>query len=388
MKVQKKDENPILLSYANGGCGCLMLLIAIVYFPLGLLLVTGVLKEVPAFIRGQDIPGVDLPMWGYLANGLISALWFGGAYLVSVRKWWGFIILYLATGAFIGIDVSLGAPLLNRLILLVWPTLLVILYWAPWRKGFETAARMEEQRGNNRIPLRDIRQKPQRSQQRGTITTIRAEDLLPYQQPAGVAQAIERIEQMRIRGDILGLLNAKVNSVRWEDNDAALKALDTFESTAILPELVEAFNVNDEGVREAAAGLLGRTHDARAFQPLLEALNDPSGKVRGGSAYHLGGFGDRRAVKALLDCLSDPDPYVRMGAAKSLGELGDLRAVDPLIAALDDIDHFALFAAVVALGDLGDPRARRPLQDVLPRASGDTSLYSVIINALGKLDRD
>ena len=123
-----------------------------------------------------------------------------------------------------------------------------------------------------------MREKPQSRPEPGRITTIRAEDLPPYRPPAGTAAALAQIAKMKTERNIQGLLYAKANSLGWEDNDAAAKALNAFDLLEIVPELIEALSVGNEKVREDAANMLGRSHDARAIRPLLDALIDPSEK--------------------------------------------------------------------------------------------------------------
>lgn len=386
MKLKGDPESPAL-SYVNGGCGCVMLLGALLFIPMGLLLVTGILKNIPAWLQGQGLPGVTLPTWGYLVTGLICALGLLGAYGVNLKKWWGLVGIFLATFAFIGLDVAMGARLQDRLLPLVWPVLITILFMAPWKK--KTTLKPAAPAIDHRLPA-VMKEQPLPRPQPGRITTIRAEDLPPYRPPAGTAAALAQITKMKNERNIRGLLHAKANCLGWEDSDAAVKALDTFPLPEIVPELIDALGDDSEAVREDVANMLGRSQDARAFRPLLEALTDPSAKVRGGSAYHIGGFHNPRAVEPLIKCLNDSDPYVRMSAAKSLGELGNPAAVDLLIRQLKDSDQMPAMAAAMALGNLGDQRARQPLVDLLKgqweSLRSDTPLYSAAMQALNKLD--
>lgn len=391
----KGDPNGGLLGFVNGGCGCLMMLVTLIYIPVGLLLVTGVLKAVPRWIQAEDLPGIQLPFWGYLVTGLICAVGLVGSYGINRRRWWGILFIFLATFAFIGLDVSLGFRWQDRLYYLIWPALISVLLWAPWKKGTASPRASPElviegdPEVDYRFPL-VLEEQPRRPLKTGTITPIRAEDLPPYIPPAGTAAARAQIERMKASGDILGLLHARANSLGWEDGDAAARALGSFDPPQIVPALIAALDDEQDAVRAEAANRLGSSRDARAFRPLLAALSDPAGNVRGGSASHLGGFGDLRAVQPLIGCLDDPDPYVRMAAAKSLGELGDVSAVEPLIRRLEDGDQAAAVAAAMALGELGDRRARQPLVDLLKRLweslRSDTPLYGAAMQALDRLD--
>lgn len=388
MKLKGDPDSPGL-GYINGGCGCIMLAGTLIYIPMGLLLVTGILKDIPAWLQGQNIPGLELPVWGYLVTGLICALGLLGTVGVNLKKWWGLLGIYLATLAFIGLDVMMGARPQNRLWMLVWPVLITILLWAPWKKK---AAPLTAGQEIDHRPPAILREQPRPRQEPGKITTIRAEDLPSYRPPAGTAAALAQIARMKTEGNIQGLLYAKANSLGHEDNNAASKALSAFDLPEIVPDLIEALGADSDDVREEVVNMLGRSSDARAFRPLLDALADPSGKVRGGSAYHLGGFHNKRAVEPLIKCLVDTDPYVRMGAAKSLGELGDPSAVDPLIRQLQDTDVMAAMAAAMGLGNIGDLRARQPLVNLLkhqwdaPRSFAP--LYNAAMQALQQLDKE
>jgi HEAT repeat protein len=116
----------------------------------------------------------------------------------------------------------------------------------------------------------------------------------------------------------------------------------------------------DEGVRQAAAEVLGKIGDPRAVEPLIAALKDAEWRVRAAAAYALGKIKDPRAVEPLIAALKNES---RAAAAYALGEIKDPRAVEPLIAALKDKDVRA--SAAEALGKIGDPRAVEPLIDAL-----------------------
>ncbi len=105
--------------------------------------------------------------------------------------------------------------------------------------------------------------------------------------------------------------------------------------TPAVDPLVTILGVGGAGVRQAAAGALGRIGDPRAIEPLVAALADYYAHVREAAATALGQIGDPRAVAPLVAALRDTYPEVRQAAAEALGGLGGA-AVGPLIAVFDD----------------------------------------------------
>jgi len=90
-------------------------------------------------------------------------------------------------------------------------------------------------------------------------------------------------------------------------------------------------------VREAAAGALWHTADARAFPALLTALTDEDQRVRQAVAQTLGNRAGNDEVPVLIRALKDEDARVRRGArqaleivrARSQGTTTNLRPLPP-----------------------------------------------------------
>ena len=106
------------------------------------------------------------------------------------------------------------------------------------------------------------------------------------------------------------------------------------------------------------AEAMGKLGDPRAIEPLINALDINDFDVREAAAEALERLA---AVDPLITALCHDSWFVRKAASEALGKLGNPRAVAPLIAALDDQSFDVRESAVEALGRLGDPRAVEPL---------------------------
>lgn len=90
------------------------------------------------------------------------------------------------------------------------------------------------------------------------------------------------------------------------------------------------------------------------------------------------------AVAALLPLLSADSPGQRAAAATLLGRLADRRAFAPLLAALDDVDETVVAAAATSVAVFADPVSLPPLFDLLSHP-GATVRQAVVaaINTMG-----
>ena len=130
--------------------------------------------------------------------------------------------------------------------------------------------------------------------------------------------------------------------------------VETLKARKDIKGLIKALRYRkDEGVRQAAAEVLGKIGDPRAVEPLIAALKDAEWIVREAAAKALGKIGDTRAVEPLIAALKDQNSWARAAAAESLGKIGDPRAVELLIATLKDKDSGVRKAAAKALDHLG-----------------------------------
>ena len=145
--------------------------------------------------------------------------------------------------------------------------------------------------------------------------------------------------------------------------------------------LILGLKHKDPVVRLNATTALGKTKDARAFEPLIAALKDEKYSVRRNAADALVSIGPP-AVEPLIAALKDKDSSVRSGAAGALGKIKDARAVEPLIAALKDENSNVRSDAADALVSIGIPAVKS-----LIAALKDENSYvrSGAAGALGKI---
>ncbi len=102
---------------------------------------------------------------------------------------------------------------------------------------------------------------------------------------------------------------------------------------------------------------MGWLNDPRAVEPLIAALKDTNLGVRQNAAGALGRIKDPRAVEPLIAALQDTNANVRHNAMVGLAEIQDPRAIQPLTAALQDSDPKNREVAAQALRRIGGPGA-------------------------------
>ena len=129
--------------------------------------------------------------------------------------------------------------------------------------------------------------------------------------------------------------------------------------------LLAALPDEDQDVRAAVAGALGRLGGSRAVDPLMAALEDGYAAVREAAAGALSRIG-RPAVAPLIGALKDPDGALRKGASEALVGMG-APAIEPLVRALDDAQLRVIAGTI--LGRIGDRSAVEPLIALLNEAS-------------------
>lgn len=122
---------------------------------------------------------------------------------------------------------------------------------------------------------------------------------------------------------------------------------------AAVPMLTAALAPGDACVRQTAARLLGRSHNATAVRALATAIRDPDPSTRELAALGLGLSEDPAGYDPLVSALSDTAATVRAASATALGRLGDHRATAVLVPLLSRDRAPAVRRAVAyALGSL------------------------------------
>ncbi|MFA5058670.1 MAG: HEAT repeat domain-containing protein, partial [Opitutaceae bacterium] len=119
-----------------------------------------------------------------------------------------------------------------------------------------------------------------------------------------------------------------------------------------LKPLLACLDDEDSGIRQRAAGALGKLGDRQAVEPLIKCLKDDDASVQQSAATALGLLGDRQAVDPLIDAFPNADPLVKQSIAEALGLLGDAKAVDVLTGILKDEDAYLRQACAQALSKL------------------------------------
>jgi len=180
------------------------------------------------------------------------------------------------------------------------------------------------------------------------------------------------IEKLRRKGDVKGIIRAKIHTRDPRVRDNAERALRGMTDPRSVEALVAAFRDSDQKKDEGliavyALWALSEQGKAPPEDLLIAVLSDKSRhpNARAAAADTLKRIGGPRAVQPLREyhtaVLDDKsrDPNVRARAATALGELGDAQAVGPLIAALSDGDEKVRTKASEALERIGGPEAEK-----------------------------
>jgi len=150
-----------------------------------------------------------------------------------------------------------------------------------------------------------------------------------------------------------------------------------------VPVLLERLNNRnlDSKICTAIATALGKRGDKRAIVTLTEVLRGRGSETQNAALASLKQLGWN---PDLLEALQDTNPGVRAYAAESLGERGDAKAVDPLLLALSDKEWQVQYAAIRSLGKLKNTKAVRPLIDNMQTLHDDSGRCTTI-NALKEI---
>ena len=157
----------------------------------------------------------------------------------------------------------------------------------------------------------------------------------------------------------LEFLNAAADNASPAARRTALEALAEVAVEGAIEALSFGVTDEEEEVREAAIGALGRLRDGSArapgFAPLLEIVensNDPGLRARALRA--LGETKDERAVGVLSPVVQSTTPLLAVMAVEGLARLG--APLDTLLPALDHSDPEVVKAGLLAASELRDPR--------------------------------
>ena len=139
---------------------------------------------------------------------------------------------------------------------------------------------------------------------------------------------------------------------------AAAIALGNLGSSQAVEPLIEALADPSGEVSPWVAGALGQIGDARSVEPLIQILMTDT-QFSFYAAIALGEIGDKRATTPLIRAVQGHfgSKGLREVAAGALGKVGGDGAFEALMMALNDDDEGVRFYAAEGLGYLGDPRS-------------------------------
>ncbi|MBI2877174.1 MAG: HEAT repeat domain-containing protein [Candidatus Tectomicrobia bacterium] len=97
-----------------------------------------------------------------------------------------------------------------------------------------------------------------------------------------------------------------------------------------IPLLEKSLHHPKSHLRLSTVKALGRSHQKSSLPLLRQALKDEDPSIRTFAVIYLGEMEDREALQLLTQQLKDKDPWVRMSSAQVLGEIGNAALIGPL----------------------------------------------------------
>ncbi len=202
-------------------------------------------------------------------------------------------------------------------------------------------------------------------------------------------QAIDSLVQSRDARAVIPILGV-LPELPADDEKRVKQQLVAFGETAVLP-LLGALQSGDDRMRLYAAELLGDLGDTRAVRPLAKALSDENRLVRHAAALALDQFqhtpilpeliemfqdddamvrlvvitmlarrlfwGDERAIAALIDAHNDPSDPVRWVVIQAFCRHREARTLPFVLEAMLDEHVLNRFSAMTALAEMREPQA-------------------------------
>ncbi len=193
-----------------------------------------------------------------------------------------------------------------------------------------------------------------------------------------------KIEKMKKRGDIKGLIKISLKNKHETVRNEAIKALSEIKDEIVIEQFTQALYSKNYDIFRNATVALGGLRDNRAVEPLIEALQKISGSLKEYIIEALGEIKDPRAVEPLIQLLQDDFKPNRWKAIKALGKIKDNRALEAIINALKtQYNYHIRWTAAEVLGEYKNIKAVEPLIQALKDNYENTRRAAA--EALGKL---
>jgi HEAT repeat protein len=140
--------------------------------------------------------------------------------------------------------------------------------------------------------------------------------------PATQARFAVQNALLRMGGIIAGPLTAFLETHTGRAAEAGLRVAESVAEPSFAPAALRLSRDDDDGIRVAAAKLLGAIADAAAAQRLIDMLRDKESRVRAAAAQALGRMQYWAAGSLLSECLRDSAWRVRKEAGLALRAIG------------------------------------------------------------------
>jgi len=161
---------------------------------------------------------------------------------------------------------------------------------------------------------------------------------------------------------LLILAKDDVGAVR----EAAYESLGALAAIEALGTLLDAFEDQHIGARQAAVLAVGRVAPEEGVDAIAALFDDARPEMRFSAIWTLSYLGAGHAGR-IAGGLRDEDEEVRLLVVQCLGELGATGHVDAIAGLLEDSSDAVRFGAATALAALGDTRGAPTLRASLSR---------------------
>ena len=137
-----------------------------------------------------------------------------------------------------------------------------------------------------------------------------------------------------------------------ETKRRAIEAVASFDSAEVAEIIQDAYDSDDDRLKQSAIYAMGRTSDTRWLPVVLADVRNDDAAIRYEAATALGHLGDEATVPHLMGLVTDEDTQVQLSAIQALGSIGGPLAKRALVQSLQLGDESIEEAAQAALNNV------------------------------------
>ena len=137
-----------------------------------------------------------------------------------------------------------------------------------------------------------------------------------------------------------------------ETKRRAIEAVASFDSAEVAEIIQDAYDSDDDRLKQSAIYAMGRTSDSQWLPVVLAGVRNDDAAIRYEAATALGHLGDEATVPHLMGLVTDEDTQVQLSAIHALGSIGGPMAKRALVQSLQLGDESIEEAAQAALNNV------------------------------------